>query len=117
MRMKRRGRIVRVCLVANRSTRDEPDEWIEVVRDLETTEGIGLGLPTVALPYLNAAQAKHPVLSRSVAFLRECGVTVLLDDGNAPAGSFRPRTPKHGNVDACPWGLGLSAFASREGER
>lgn len=69
------------------------------------TEAIGLGLPVVALPYLNRAQAAHPVLGRSVAFLRDCGVTVLLGEGG-----FVPHEPKRGNVDAYPWRLALGAL-------
>jgi phosphopantothenoylcysteine decarboxylase len=41
------------------------------------TEAIGLGLPLVAAPALNSAQAAHPAFERSVAALREMGVTVL----------------------------------------
>jgi phosphopantothenoylcysteine synthetase/decarboxylase len=40
-------------------------------------EAIGLGLPLVAVPHLNAAQARHPAFGRSIAALRDCGVTVL----------------------------------------
>lgn len=41
------------------------------------TEAIGLSLPLVAAPALNSAQAAHPAFERSVAALREMGVTVL----------------------------------------
>ena len=69
------------------------------------TEAIGLRLPIVALPYLNAAQAAHPALDRSVRFLREQGVDVLLgEDG------FVPHIPKHGNVDAFPWATAVGAL-------
>ncbi|MEW2577515.1 flavoprotein [Streptomyces syringium] len=70
------------------------------------TEAIGLGLPTVALPYLNAAQAAHPALDRSVTFLREAGATVLLGGKDG----FAPHPPKQGNVDAYPWAAGLAAL-------
>jgi phosphopantothenoylcysteine decarboxylase len=45
------------------------------------TEAIGLGLPLVAAPALNSAQAAHPAFERSVAALREMGVTVLYGPG------------------------------------
>ena len=45
------------------------------------TEAIGLGLPLVAAPALNSAQAAHPAFDRSVAALREMGVTVLYGPG------------------------------------
>jgi len=40
-------------------------------------EGIGRGLPIVVLPFLNAAQARHPAFTDSVDRLRAAGVTVL----------------------------------------
>lgn len=73
------------------------------------TEAIGLRTPLVALPYLNRAQAAHPALAHSVAFLREAGVTVLLDDGQG-AGGFRPHPPKNGDVTTYPWKLAVSAL-------
>lgn len=66
------------------------------------TEAIGLRLPLVALPYLNNAQAAHPALDRSVAQLRDWGVTVLIGDGG-----FQPHPPKHGRLDEYPWDAAL----------
>lgn len=45
------------------------------------TEAIGLGLPLVAAPALNNAQAAHPAFDRSVRALRDMGVTVLYGPG------------------------------------
>lgn len=45
------------------------------------TEAIGLGLPLVAAPALNSAQAAHPAFERSVGALQEMGVTVLYGPG------------------------------------
>ncbi|MFC5180579.1 flavoprotein [Actinomadura harenae] len=42
-------------------------------------EAIGLGLPIVAVPWPNAALARHPAFVRSVADLRSWGVNVILD--------------------------------------
>lgn len=72
------------------------------------TEGIGLGLPIVALPHFNDAQARHPAVGRSVAELRAAGVTVLLGDGDAPG--FMPHKPRHGDVHSYPWELALDAL-------
>jgi hypothetical protein len=69
------------------------------------TEGIGLGLPIVALPHFNAAQAAHPAVARSAATLREAGVTVLLGEGG-----FVPHPARHGNLDAYPWQAALDAL-------
>lgn len=73
------------------------------------TEGIGLDLPLVALPFLNAAQAAHPAFNRSVRELRQAGVKVLLgDDG------YTPHTPHQGskNLSKYPWEKALRAVAA-----
>lgn len=41
-------------------------------------ENIGLGTPIVALPYVNAAYARHPAWEPNVERLRRSGVSVLL---------------------------------------
>jgi hypothetical protein len=68
------------------------------------TEAIGLGLPLVALPYINAAQAAHPALPQTVDVLTSSGVKVLLGDGG-----FVPHPPKHGRLDDYPWDAALDA--------
>ncbi|MEU0743971.1 flavoprotein [Streptomyces sp. NPDC006134] len=69
------------------------------------TEGIGLGLPIVALPHWNNAQHAHPAVARSVEILRDAGVTVLLGDEG-----FVPHRPRHGNLDAYPWQAAIDAL-------
>ncbi len=71
------------------------------------TEGIGLGLPLVALPFLNAAQAAHPAFGRSVKELREAGIKVLLGDEG-----YVPHTPHQGseNLSSYPWKQALLAI-------
>ena len=49
------------------------------------TEALGLGVPIVVVPWLNAAQAAHPAFSRSVQTLRDAGATVLLADNTSRA--------------------------------
>nr|WP_042188938.1 flavoprotein [Kibdelosporangium sp. MJ126-NF4]CEL18551.1 Phosphopantothenoylcysteine decarboxylase homolog [Kibdelosporangium sp. MJ126-NF4]CTQ98035.1 Phosphopantothenoylcysteine decarboxylase (EC 4.1.1.36) homolog [Kibdelosporangium sp. MJ126-NF4] len=70
------------------------------------TEGIGLGIPLVALPFLNAAQAAHPAFGRSVKELRDAGVRVLLGSEG-----YEPHVPHHGskNLPNYPWALALDA--------
>lgn len=70
------------------------------------TEAVGLGLPLVALPFLNAAQAAHPAFYRSVEELRDMGVTVLVDDAG-----YAPHVPHQGSrhLHEYPWGLALAA--------
>jgi phosphopantothenoylcysteine synthetase/decarboxylase len=47
-------------------------------------EAIGLRLPIVTVPWPNAALARHPAFGRSIATLRECGITVILDPEQLP---------------------------------
>jgi hypothetical protein len=78
------------------------------------TEAIGLGLPLAAAPALNSAQAAHPAFERSVAVLREMGVTVLYGPGvyepgppriggrpydrELPLDALDEKVPKHGTT-------------------
>jgi phosphopantothenoylcysteine synthetase/decarboxylase len=55
------------------------------------TEAIGMGLPLVAAPALNSAQAAHPAFEQSIATLRAAGVTVLYGPG-----VYEPRPPRTG---------------------
>ncbi|GGO47153.1 flavoprotein [Streptomyces lasiicapitis] len=67
-------------------------------------EAIGKRIPTVAVPCVNAAYARHRALDRSVAELRDQGVTVLYGEGG-----FTPNPPGSGTPDAYPWGPALDA--------
>jgi len=74
------------------------------------TEAIGLGLPLVALPFVNAAQAAHPGFGRAVAELRAAGVQVLL----GPDG-YTPHPPRQGSLrlSRFPWAKALEALQKR----
>ena len=67
-------------------------------------EAIGLAIPTVVLPFVNAALAAHPAFGRSVVALRDAGVAVVLGPGE-----FEPHPPGTGGrrLDAFPWHLAL----------
>ncbi|ALO94588.1 flavoprotein [Streptomyces hygroscopicus subsp. limoneus] len=67
-------------------------------------EGIGKGIPMVAMPCVNAAYAQHRQFERSVAELREMGVRVLYGEGG-----FVPNQPGQGKPHAYPWHLVLDA--------
>jgi phosphopantothenoylcysteine synthetase/decarboxylase len=73
-------------------------------------EGVGKGLPIVAVPFTNSAMANHPAFPRSIAQLREWGVTVLYGDGEVPA--FLPGAGES-IVDAFPWRLALDTVRER----
>lgn len=71
-------------------------------------EAVGLGLPLAILPFVNTALAAHPAFNRSVRYLRDAGVDVLLgDDG------FVPHPPNEGNtkLPTYPWVTALRAVA------
>jgi phosphopantothenoylcysteine synthetase/decarboxylase len=53
-------------------------------------EAIGLGLPVLAAPWPSAHLARHPAFPRSVAALREWGVTVILDHARLPQADVGP---------------------------
>jgi hypothetical protein len=53
----------------------------------QVNEAVGLGLPVIAVPWPNVDLARHPAFQRSVAALREWGVTVLLDPSRLPRAS------------------------------
>ncbi|WP_306323724.1 MULTISPECIES: flavoprotein [unclassified Streptomyces] len=65
-------------------------------------EGIGKGIPTVAMPCVNAAYAQHRALGRSNTELREHGVTMLYGEGG-----FQPNPPGSGKPKAYPWDTAL----------
>lgn len=66
------------------------------------SEAVHLGVPVVAMPYFNRAQAAQPVVARSVAALREQGVRVLY----GPDG-YEPHPPRQGDPRAYPWHVAL----------
>ena len=47
-------------------------------------EGLGLGIPIVAVPTPNAALARHPAFRASVRLLRDSGVEVIFDPDAHP---------------------------------
>jgi phosphopantothenoylcysteine decarboxylase len=70
------------------------------------TEAIGLGLPLVAAPALNSAQAAHPAFGQSLAVLRAAGVNVLYGPG-----VYEPSPPGSGGGDY-PWELVIGALTT-----
>jgi phosphopantothenoylcysteine synthetase/decarboxylase len=70
-------------------------------------EGIGKGLPIVALPVTNSAMSAHPAFGEAIAKLRAWGVTVLYGDEVLP---LHPPGTGDALVDAIPWPLVLKAL-------
>jgi len=70
-------------------------------------EAIGKEIPTVVMPCLNAAYARHPRFDLSVATLRDAGVTVLYGPGG-----FEPNQPGERRPEGFPWHLALEAVGT-----
>lgn len=84
------------------------NKWAAGIADTyvltQLAELTGLGVPIAVLPFVNTALAANRVFQRSVAELRESGVTVLLGEGG-----FVPHPPRTGGrvMDGYPWGAAL----------
>ncbi|MGW7753592.1 flavoprotein [Streptomyces violaceusniger] len=70
-------------------------------------EAIGKGIPTVAIPCVNAAYVQHTQFDASIATLRAMGVRVLYGEGG-----FVPNKPGQGRPENYPWHLALEAATS-----
>lgn len=71
------------------------------------TEAIGKGLPMVAVPSINSAQAAHPAFGRSVDVLRDSAVCVLHGEDVQPL--HAPGTGAQ-YLHLFPWQLALTAL-------
>lgn len=65
-------------------------------------EGVGKGIPLVAMPCVNDAYVQHRQFARSVGELRAMGVRVLYGEGG-----FVPNRPGQGRPREYPWHLVL----------
>ncbi|MGS2615996.1 flavoprotein [Micromonospora sp. LZ34] len=73
-------------------------------------EAQGQGVPLVAVPFTNAAMARHPAFRSGMARLAEWGVTVLFGDHVFP---LHPPGTGERHLHAFPWALPLSAVRDR----
>jgi phosphopantothenoylcysteine synthetase/decarboxylase len=70
-------------------------------------EGMGRGLPVVALPFSNAPMAAFPAFGHAIVRLRGWGVTVLYGDDVVP---FGPPGGDELFIDRIPWQLTLDSL-------
>lgn len=61
-------------------------------------ESLGLGIPVIVVPFVNAALAQHFAFQRSVADLRAAGVRII----HGP-GELEPHAPGTGGTVTFPW--------------
>jgi hypothetical protein len=45
---------------------------------------MGLGIPTITVPCVPESLARHPIFSKNIALLQECGARVLYDPEKYP---------------------------------
>ncbi len=72
-------------------------------------EGLGKGLPIVAVPYTNAAMAAHPAFGEAIERLRGWGVTVLYGDDVVEL--HDPGTGEQ-YLDEFPWQLAIESIGA-----
>jgi phosphopantothenoylcysteine synthetase/decarboxylase len=73
-------------------------------------EGQGRGLPIVAVPFTNAAMARHPAFLESIDRLRRWGIGVIFGEDVLP---LHPPGQGERVVDGFPWQLALDALEGR----
>ena len=56
-------------------------------------EAVGLGLPIIAVPWPNTALARHPAFRRSLAELRDWGITIIYDPDRLPPARAEGESP------------------------
>ncbi|PZM96517.1 MAG: flavoprotein [Actinobacteria bacterium] len=77
-------------------------------------EGIGKGLPIVAVPFTNKAMAAHPAFVENIDRLRSWGVSVLFGEDVLP---LHPPGTGERYLHAFPWRRALDVLAERMASR
>jgi Phosphopantothenoylcysteine synthetase/decarboxylase len=102
------------ALIAAPVTTNTVNKWAAGISDTLVlgllVEGLGKGLPIVAMPFTNTAQAAHPAFGENVARLRQWGVTVLYGDDVYP---LHPPGTGDGQIARFPWRLALEALEQK----
>jgi phosphopantothenoylcysteine synthetase/decarboxylase len=96
------------AIVVAPATFNTINKWAQGISDNYAlgilAEAIGLGIPVVVLPFVNAALAAHPAFRRSVCDLRDAAVTIVQGPGE-----LEPHPPGTGGrqIDSFPWHIAL----------
>lgn len=53
-------------------------------------EAVGMGLPIIVVPWPNVYLSRHPAFQRSIADLRDWGITLIYDPANLPGAGPEP---------------------------
>ena len=71
------------AIVVAPTTFNTINKWAQGITDTLALgilcEYMGLGMPIIAIPCLPNSLARHPVFSKNIAFLKECGVSILYE--------------------------------------
>jgi phosphopantothenoylcysteine synthetase/decarboxylase len=82
------------ALIVAPATFNTINKWAQGISDTLAlgllNESVGLSRPIAVAPWPNAALSAHPVFRRSIATLREWGVTVLVDPARLPDAGQAP---------------------------
>ncbi len=99
------------AIVVAPATFNTVNKWAQGISDTYAlgllAEAVGLGIPTVVLPFVNQALAAHFAFRRNVEDLRAAGVRVLLGPGE-----FEPHPVGAGGarIKGFPWTRALEAL-------
>jgi phosphopantothenoylcysteine synthetase/decarboxylase len=98
------------AIIVAPATYNTINKWANGISDTYAlgilAEGPGLGIPVVALPFVNSALAGRPPFKESVDALRAEGVRILLGPGE-----FEPHPPGTGGdrISDFPWQLAMAS--------
>jgi phosphopantothenoylcysteine synthetase/decarboxylase len=80
------------------------NKWVAGISDTLAlgllNEGVGLGVPIIAVPFPNVALARHPAFRNSITTLRSWGVKVIFDPERHPLPKVNMGPPA---ADLFPW--------------
>ncbi|MEE6262213.1 flavoprotein [Plantactinospora sonchi] len=102
------------AMIVSPATVNTVNKWAAGIADTLAlgllVEGLGKGLPIVAMPFTNSAMAAHPAFVESIARLRDWDVTVLFGDHVVP---LHPPGTGERHLERFPWEMAMAALRTR----